>query len=81
MRKLQEDEMGRAFSINGENKNAYRLLMGMPEGKTPLGRPRHRCMGNINMDLGEKGWDGVDWIDLVLVGTNFVNTVMKLLVP
>jgi hypothetical protein len=67
---LHEDEMGRAFSINGEKRNAYRLLVGKPEGKTPLGRPRHRCVGNIKMGLGEKGWDGVDWINLVPVGTS-----------
>jgi hypothetical protein len=41
-----------------------RIFVGKPEGKRPLGRPRHRCVGNIKMDLGEVGWDGMDWIDL-----------------
>jgi hypothetical protein len=40
----------------GENRNAYRLLVGKPEGKRPLGRPRRRCVDNIGMDLGEVGW-------------------------
>jgi hypothetical protein len=48
----------------GEKRNAYRLLVGKPEGKKPLGRPRHRWVDNIRMDLGEVGWDDVDWIDL-----------------
>jgi hypothetical protein len=39
----------------GEKRNAYRLLVGMPEGKIPLGRPRRRWMDNIRMDLGEVG--------------------------
>jgi hypothetical protein len=50
----------------GEKRNAYtcRLLVAMPEGKRPLGRPRRRWLDNIRMDLGEIGWDGVDWIGL-----------------
>jgi hypothetical protein len=40
----------------GEKRNVYRLLVGKPEGKTPLGRPRCRCVDNIRMDLGEVGW-------------------------
>jgi hypothetical protein len=47
----------------GEKRNAYRLLVGKPEGKRPLGRPRSRCVDNIRMDLGE--WDGVMWTGLV----------------
>jgi hypothetical protein len=38
-----------------EKRNSYRLLVGKAEGKRPLGRPRHRCMDNIRMDLGEVG--------------------------
>jgi hypothetical protein len=46
----------------GEKKNAYRLLVGKPEGKRPLDRPRRRWVDNIRMDLGEVGWnDGLDW--------------------
>jgi hypothetical protein len=48
----------------GEKRNAYRLLVGKAEGNRPLGRPRRRLVNNIMMDLGEKGWVGVDWIGL-----------------
>jgi hypothetical protein len=47
-----------------EKGNAYRILVGKPEGKRPLGRPRPRWVNNIKMDLREIGWDGMDWIDL-----------------
>jgi hypothetical protein len=43
-----------------EKRNAYRILVGKPEGRRPLGRPRHRCVGNIKMDLREIGWDSMD---------------------
>jgi hypothetical protein len=57
--------MGRAYSTNEEKRNACSLLVGKPEGKTPLGRPRHRWVDNIRMGLGELEWDDVvDWIDL-----------------
>jgi hypothetical protein len=46
----------------GEKRNAYRLLVGKPEKKRPLGRPRCRWVDNIRMDLGEVGWGNVDWI-------------------
>jgi hypothetical protein len=42
----------------------YRILVGKPEGKRQLGRPRHRWVDNIKMHLREIGWDGVDWIDM-----------------
>jgi hypothetical protein len=48
----------------GATRNAYRILVGKPEGKRPLGRPRCRWVGNVKMDLRETGWDGMDWIDL-----------------
>jgi hypothetical protein len=48
----------------GEKRNAYGILVGKPEGKRPLGRPRCRWVDNIQMDLREIGWDGRDWIDL-----------------
>jgi hypothetical protein len=48
----------------GEKRNAYRILVGNPEGKRPLGRPRRRWVDNIKIDLREIGWDGMDWIDL-----------------
>jgi hypothetical protein len=46
----------------GETRNAYRILVGMPEGKRPLARLR--WVDNIKMDLREIGLDGVDWIDM-----------------
>jgi hypothetical protein len=48
----------------GAKRNAYRLFLGKPEGKIPLGRPTHRWVDNIRMDLGEVGWGDVDWIGL-----------------
>jgi hypothetical protein len=56
--------MGRAYSTNRKKRNAYRILVGKPEGKRPLGRPRRRWVDNIKIDLGEIGWDGNDWVDL-----------------
>jgi hypothetical protein len=55
--------MGGACSTNGAKRNAYRILVGKPEEKRPLGRPRRRWVNNIKMDLREI-WDGVDWIDM-----------------
>jgi hypothetical protein len=46
----------------GQKKNAYRLLVGKPEGRRPVGRPRPRWLDTIRMDLGEVGWGDVDWI-------------------
>jgi hypothetical protein len=48
----------------GEKRHAYRILVGKPEGKRSLGRPRRRWVDNIKMDLEEVGLDGIDWIDL-----------------
>jgi hypothetical protein len=48
----------------GEKRNSYRTLVGKPEGKRPLGRPRRRWVDNIKMDLREIGWDGGDWIEM-----------------
>jgi hypothetical protein len=48
-------------------RNAYRVLVGKPEGKIPLARPRHICENKIKMDLKETRWKGVDWIHLVQV--------------
>jgi hypothetical protein len=48
----------------GEKRNVYRILVGNPEGKRPLGRPRRRWVDNIKMDHREIGWDDMDWIDL-----------------
>jgi hypothetical protein len=48
----------------GEKRNAYRMLVGMPEGRRPLGTPRRKWLDNIRMDLVEVGWGDVDWIGL-----------------
>jgi hypothetical protein len=68
----------------GEKRNAYRILVGKPEGKRPLGRPRRRWEDYIRMDLREVGWVGMDWIDLAQDRDQWrvsVNTVMNLRVP
>jgi hypothetical protein len=48
----------------GKRRGVCRVLMGKPEGKRPLGRPRRRRDDNIKMDLQEVGWRGMGWIDL-----------------
>jgi hypothetical protein len=76
--------MGGPCSTNGEKRNAYRLLVGKPEGKRPLTRPRRRWVDNIRMDLGEVGWSDVDWIDLARDRNRWralVNSVLNLRVP
>jgi hypothetical protein len=68
----------------GEKRNAYRVLVGKPEGKRPLERPRRRWVDNIRMDLGELGWGNVDWIDLAQEWNRWralVNSVLNLRVP
>jgi hypothetical protein len=68
----------------GEKRNAYSILVGKPEGKRPLGRPRRRWVDNIKTDLRVIGWDGMDWINLAQDRDQWralVNTVMNLRVP
>jgi hypothetical protein len=68
----------------GERRGAYRALVGKPEGKRPLGRPRHRWEDNIKMDLREVGWGGMDWYNLAQDRDRWwalVNAVMNLRVP
>jgi hypothetical protein len=68
----------------GEGRGVYRVLVGRPEGKRPLGRPRRRWEDNIKMDLREMGIDGANWIQLAqdrIFWPAFVNTIMNLLVP
>jgi hypothetical protein len=60
----------------GEGKGVYRVLVGRPEGKRSLGRPRHRWKDNIKMDFRQIGIDGANWIRLA-----FVSTLMNLRVP
>jgi hypothetical protein len=68
----------------GEMKNAYKILVGKPEGKRPVRRPRRRCEDNIRMDLGEIRWEGVDWMRLAQDRDQWrapMNTIMNLRVP
>jgi transcription termination factor 2 len=66
----------------GEKRTAYRLFVGMPEGKRPLGRPRRRCVHNIRMDHGEVGCGDVDWIGLAQDRNRWRwNSVLNLRVP
>jgi hypothetical protein len=68
----------------GEKRNPYRISMGKPERKKPLGRPRRKWMDNIKICLREIGWDGMDWMDLAQDRDQWkalVNTVMNLRVP
>jgi hypothetical protein len=65
-------------------RTAYRLLVGKPEEKRPLGRLRRRWVDNIKMNLSEVGWDGVDWMDMSQDRNQrraLVNTVLNLRVP
>jgi hypothetical protein len=60
------------------------MLVGKPEGKIPQGRLKHRWVDNIRIYLRKRGWDGIDWIDLVQDRDHWralVNTVMNLWVP
>jgi hypothetical protein len=68
----------------GEKMNAYRILVGKPEGKRPLGRPRRWLVGNIKMGLRDAEWDGVDWIDMAQDRDQWralVNTILNFRVP
>jgi hypothetical protein len=68
----------------GEGRGAYRILVGKPEGRRPLGRPRRRWEDNINMDLQEVGRGGMDWVDMAQDRDRcraLVNAVMNCLVP
>jgi hypothetical protein len=67
-----------------ETRNAYRIFVGKPEGKIPLGRQRRRWVDNIKIDRREIGWDGVDWIDMAQERDQWralVSTVLNLRVP
>jgi hypothetical protein len=68
----------------GEGRGVFRVLVGRPESKRPLGRPRRRWEYNIKMDLREIGIDDSNWIQLVqdrVQWRAFVNTVTNLRVP
>jgi hypothetical protein len=67
-----------------KGRGVYRVLVGRPEGKRPMGRPRRRWDDNIKMDLMERGIDGANWIQLAqdkFLWRAFVNMVMNIRVP
>jgi hypothetical protein len=68
----------------GEKRNAYRMLVGKPEGRRPLGRSRRRWVDKIKMCVREIGWGGMEWIDLAQDKDQWralVNTAMNLRAP
>jgi hypothetical protein len=68
----------------GAKRNAYRILVGKPEGKRPLGSPIRRWVDNIKMVLREIGCDGIDWLELAQDRDQWralVNKVMNLRLP
>jgi hypothetical protein len=76
--------VGGTCGTYGEGRGVYRVLVGRPEGKRPLGRYRHRWEDNIKMDLRVIGINGVNWIQLAqdrVQWQAFVNMVLNLWVP
>jgi hypothetical protein len=67
---VMEDEMGRAYSTNWDRRNACRILVGKPEGKRPVARPRCRLEDNIKMDLRELAWSDMNWMIWLRIGTS-----------
>jgi hypothetical protein len=81
---VKEDDLHNACSTYGEKRNVYRVLVGKPEGKRPLGRPRRTWEDNIKMGLRGIGWSGMDWIHLAQDMDQWralVNVEMNLRVP
>jgi hypothetical protein len=79
-----EGEMGRVCSTNLEKRNECRILVGKPQGKRPVGRPRCKWVSNIKMEFREIGWSGMDWVDLAEYTDQWralMNTVMNLWIP
>ena len=86
VRVIKSRRMRRAGHVArmGEERGVYRVLVGEPEGKRPLGRPRRRWVDNIRMDLQEVGCGYVDWIGLAQDRDRWrtlVSAVMNLRVP
>jgi hypothetical protein len=80
----EKDEIDRACSTNGEKRSVFRIMVGKPEGKRPLGRTRHRWADDIEINLRERGWDGMDWIELAQGRDQWralVNMVLNIRVP
>ena len=82
--KIEKNEMGGTCGAYGAGRGVYRVLVGKPEGKRPLGRPRRRWEDNIKMDLQEVGGGCGDWMELVQDRDRWlalVSMVMNLRVP
>jgi hypothetical protein len=82
--KIEKNETGGACSAYGEGRAVSRVLVGEPEGKRPLGKPRRRWEDNIKMDLQGVGCGGMDWVELAQDRDRrrvFVNAVMNLQFP
>jgi hypothetical protein len=82
--KLRKMRWARHVARMGEGRGAYRILVGRPEGRRPLGRSRRRWEDNVKMDLQEVGWGGMDWIDMAQDRDRWravVNAVMNFCVP
>jgi hypothetical protein len=80
---IEKKVMGRAYSTYGGKRGAYWILVGTPEGRRPLGRPRRTWEDNIKMGLQEVGW-GIDWIELAQYRNRWraiVNTIAKVRIP
>jgi hypothetical protein len=81
---VKKNEIDGACSTNWEKRNIYKILVGKPDGKRSLERPRRRWVNNINIDRREIRWDGVNWIDMVQDRDQWralVNTILHLRVP
>jgi hypothetical protein len=82
--KLRRMRLVGHVALTGERRGVYRVLVGKPGGRRPLGRPRHRWEENIKMDLQEVGCGGMDWIDLAQDRKRWrtvVNALMNVQVP
>ena len=82
--KIEKNEMGWACGAYGLGEDVYRVLVGKPEGRRPLGRPRRRWVDNIRTDLEEVGCGYMDWIGLVQDRDRWwtlVSAVMNFRVP
>ena len=82
--KIEKNEMGWACGANGRGEGVYRVLVGKPEGRRPLGRPRRRWVDNIRTDVQEVGCGYMDWIGLAQDRESWrtlVSAVMNLVVP
>ena len=79
--KIEKNEMGWACGANGGGEGVYRVLLGKPEVRRPLGRPRRRWVDNIRMDFQEVGCGYMDWIGRAQDRDRWRSAVMNLRVP